>query len=82
MASGSRTLDPIGRIWCALCFINLAALLRWQELWQGREKKPSISCNKAVLPLSSRLANLALYRGARRSLEKIFVRLAWWKPSA
>jgi hypothetical protein len=82
VASGSRTLDPIGRIWCALRFVNLAALLRWQELRQERKKKPGISCNKAVLPFFSKLVDMVFHRGARRSPEKIFVRLAWWKPGA
>jgi hypothetical protein len=51
--SWSRTLDSIGRIWCAWCFISIQKLLWWQEWWIGGRLKIGISNNKAVLPSSS-----------------------------
>jgi hypothetical protein len=49
---GSRSLDPIGRIWWVVCLIFLATWLWWwQELHCARRKKLGISGNKAVFPI-------------------------------
>ena len=71
-------LDPIGRIWCVLFSVVLAALLRWQVLWCGRMKERGISYNKAVFPLW-RLVIWVLSRGTRWSSELLIVRLSWWR---
>lgn len=69
-------LDSIGRIWCSLCSVVLAALLWWRELQPGRKMEIGISRNKAVFPFFWRLLVLVLGCGIRRSPEKLFVKLS------
>jgi hypothetical protein len=75
----SRPLDPIGRIWSILCFIFLAALLWWRELWLGRKLEIGISRNKAVFPVFWRLGVLVLLRGTGRSSMVLCVKLSRWR---
>ena len=68
VASWSRVLDPIGRIWCVLALLFAAAQLRWQELWQAAVLRQEIFANKVVFPVFSSLPVLVLWRAVGR----------WW----
>jgi hypothetical protein len=81
VASWSRLLDPIGRIWYARFLVVLAAHLRWQERRSVRSSGSGIS-NKAVLPSLWRLCILVLLRSARCSSDSFIAKSSRWRCGA
>jgi hypothetical protein len=79
VACGSWSPDLHGRFWRTLASFFLTVQLWWRELWHGRRQELGISDNKAILSFFWRLCVLARHHSARQSLDRLFVKLPWWR---
>jgi hypothetical protein len=76
MASGSRSSDPVDRIWCGLGFILFSAKLWWRELMQEGMNFSGISDNKVDF---WSFAVLVVWRAAGKLFWSFSYMLPWWK---